>query len=120
MSDALPGAGDVFETIALERHGRVAVLRLDRPQVRNALNRRMVDEMQVAFGRLDLDPEVGAVLLSGNGPSFCSGLDMSEARTQPEIAQAYVSSCLEIWATTWEAEISNKRARPTARASSSR
>jgi HK97 family phage portal protein len=35
-------------------------------------------------------------------------LDMSEARTQPEIAQSYVSSCLEIWATTWEAEISNK------------
>ena len=43
-------------------------------------------------------------------------LDMSDARTQPENAQAYVSSCLEVWGRNFEAEITSKLCRPGVRA----
>jgi len=44
-------------------------------------------------------------------------LDMSDARTQPEVAQAYVSGCLEVWGRNFEAEITSKLCRPGVRAS---
>ena len=68
------------EPVTVEHRDRVAVVRLNRPQVRNAMNRAMVDELARVFARLDTDAAVGAVVLCGNGPSFCSGLDLSEAR----------------------------------------
>ena len=43
-------------------------------------------------------------------------LDMSDARTQPEIAQAYVSGCLEVWGRNFESEITSKLCRPGVRA----
>lgn len=42
-------------------------------------------------------------------------LDASDARTQPEIAQQYVSSCLEAWSVSWMAETTSKLARPGVR-----
>jgi HK97 family phage portal protein len=43
-------------------------------------------------------------------------LDMSDARTQPEVAQAYVSGCLEVWGRNFESEITSKLCRPGVRA----
>ena len=50
----------------------------------------------------------GAKVVAGIFGVPAAYLDMSDARTQPEVAQFYVSSCLEVWASTWESEISNK------------
>ncbi|GMA94798.1 1,4-dihydroxy-2-naphthoyl-CoA synthase [Pseudolysinimonas kribbensis] len=62
--------------------GRVARVAIDRPEVRNAFRPRTVDELARALDDARQNPRIGAVLLTGNGPSpkdggwaFCSGGD---------------------------------------------
>ena len=68
--------GDVrYETAALER-GAIAKITIARPEVRNAFCPRTLFELQDAFDRARNDPEVGVVVLTGEGPdAFCSGGD---------------------------------------------
>jgi len=56
----------------------VATIMLDRPEVRNALNGAMCDELCAAAGRAAGDPSVRLVLVRGNGPVFCAGADVKE------------------------------------------
>jgi enoyl-CoA hydratase len=64
--------------LRVERHDRVALLTLDNPDRRNALGLAMVDGIVAAFEELEVDPEVGAVVVTGAPPAFCSGADLSE------------------------------------------
>ncbi|CAG7622111.1 1,4-dihydroxy-2-naphthoyl-CoA synthase [Leucobacter soli] len=78
-----PGAeGYTDITAHLSRDGRIARVAFDRPEVRNAFRPHTVDELYDALDRARVDPRVGVVLLTGNGPSpkdgvhaFCSGGD---------------------------------------------
>lgn len=56
----------------------VATLHLNRPDKRNALNAELVAVLKAALRESAADPEVRAVLLSGEGKDFCSGADLSE------------------------------------------
>lgn len=66
-ADAAAGFADV--TAHRSRDGRIARIAIDRPEVRNAFRPRTVDELLAAFDDARLDPAVGVVLLTGNGPS---------------------------------------------------
>jgi naphthoate synthase len=68
--------GDIrYETAAFEG-GSVAKITIDRPEVRNAFRPQTLNELQDAFERARNDPEVGVVVLTGEGPeAFCSGGD---------------------------------------------
>ncbi|HEV3225800.1 MAG TPA: enoyl-CoA hydratase [Acidimicrobiales bacterium] len=55
----------------------VAVVTLDDPDRRNALNLPMVDEIVETFDRLEADESVGAVVVTGAPPAFCAGADLS-------------------------------------------
>jgi enoyl-CoA hydratase len=55
---------------------RVAVVTLDDPERRNALNGQMVDEIVAAFDALEADEGVGAVVVTGAPPGFCAGADL--------------------------------------------
>src|SRR3954453_10387489 len=55
----------------------VAVVTLDDPERRNALNLEMVDEIVATFDRLEADERVGAVVVTGAAPAFCAGADLS-------------------------------------------
>lgn len=61
------------------RHGRVLQLTLDRKEKRNALNRELCRAILEAAEGAAHDPGVGAILLTGNGKSFCAGMDLDEA-----------------------------------------
>jgi enoyl-CoA hydratase/carnithine racemase len=66
-------AGEIqFETM-----GRVALIRLNRPQTLNALTMPMLAEIRQLVGRAEGDPEVTAIAFTGEGRGFCSGLDSS-------------------------------------------
>lgn len=66
------------ETIDLDRHGAVAIVRLDRPPV-NAVNRQMMSELRDCFADLSEDRTVNAVVLSAAGEkAFCAGIDLRE------------------------------------------
>ncbi len=67
---------DADEVLTVSRDGPILRLTLNRPQKRNALNERMAEEFERVLG--DMDPAVRALVLDGNGPHFCSGLDLSE------------------------------------------
>ena len=78
-----PGAADYTDITAhVSRDGGVARIAFDRPEVRNAFRPHTVDELYRALDIARQDPRIGAVLLTGNGPSpkdggwaFCSGGD---------------------------------------------
>lgn len=65
-----------YSTLKLDKDGGVALLTLHRPEVHNAMNQAMFLELNSAAGELSLDPEVKAVVITGEGPSFSSGLDL--------------------------------------------
>ena len=89
----------MFEALALEVADGVATLTLDRAEKRNAMSRRMIDELTEAAGRLAADDAVRAVVLTGAGDSFCAGGDLrwmkeqmaADAATRAEGARALAS-----------------------------
>jgi enoyl-CoA hydratase/carnithine racemase len=66
------------QPLLVERSGRVAILRLNRPHVLNALSHEMVDALVEAVGAAGSDPDVGAILLTAEGRTFCAGGDLTE------------------------------------------
>src|SRR5262245_66522956 len=77
-SEALPRwmkAAD-FEDIRYEKAEGIAKITIARPEVRNAFRPLTVEELERAFALARDDPEVGVVILTGEGPdAFCSGGD---------------------------------------------
>jgi len=61
-----------------ETQGRVALLTIDRPDARNAVNGDVAQGMEAAIDRLEEDDEVWVGVLTGNGPVFCAGADLKE------------------------------------------
>ncbi|MBI2824673.1 MAG: crotonase/enoyl-CoA hydratase family protein [Planctomycetia bacterium] len=72
-----------FETIKLEVDPRgVALLALNRPEARNAMSQRMIEELRAAGRRLAADAQVRAVVLTGAGDHFCAGGDLKGMQQQ--------------------------------------
>jgi enoyl-CoA hydratase len=67
-----------FETILLERKGRVGLITLNRPKALNALNSQVLDEMIVALDDLESDPGIGAIVITGSERAFAAGADIKE------------------------------------------
>ena len=72
-----------FATLRYEKRGRVAVATLDRPEVLNAYNVAMRDDLYAVLGAADEDPEVRVLVLRGRGRAFSSGGDLTEFGTAP-------------------------------------
>ena len=65
-----------YETADVEGAGSIAKITIARPEVRNAFRPGTLFELQAAFERARNDPEVGVIILTGEGPeAFCSGGD---------------------------------------------
>ncbi|MDQ4077768.1 MAG: enoyl-CoA hydratase-related protein [Chloroflexota bacterium] len=67
-----------FETIVVERAGSVVYLTMDRPEARNAMNFRMVQEVRDFFVSIRDDRSVRCVVLRGAGGTFSAGADIKE------------------------------------------
>ena len=65
-----------YTQIEVERRGRVAFVRLNRPKVRNAQSRILLEEMNRGFEELDADPSVHVIVLAGAGDHFSAGHDL--------------------------------------------
>ena len=67
----------------ITRHGKVAVLRVNRPEVRNALDLATVRELTAAIASLSADDAVGAIVMTGAGEAvFVSGADINDIRAR--------------------------------------
>jgi enoyl-CoA hydratase len=64
--------------IITEVRDGVAVVTMNRPDARNALNRELRAAVPAALTEFDADPDVHAMILTGADPAFCAGLDLKE------------------------------------------
>lgn len=78
-----------FETIALSSpSANVLHLQLSRPKTRNAMNMQMWTELAQAFDAIEQDSSVKAVIVSGEGKAFTSGMDLNVFATMQQVAQS--------------------------------
>lgn len=73
------------DALVLDRlDGGIAVLRLNRPAVLNALTDALVDELHAALAVLANDATLRVLVLTGTGRAFCAGFDLGEAAAAPD------------------------------------
>ncbi len=65
-----------YQTIEIEK-GITTYIKLNRPEVHNAMNETMIEELTDAFNKIPLDNKVRLIVLRGNGKSFCAGADLN-------------------------------------------
>ena len=63
--------------ILYERDGRIARVTLNRPEVLNAIDDRLPEELEAAVGKANSDPAVRVIVLRGAGRAFCAGYDLT-------------------------------------------
>ena len=81
--------------LEVEVSGGVGLLRLNDPGRRNALTGPMVEEIVAAVSRLDADPAVAALVVTGAAPAFCAGADLSELGASRESREAGLRAIYE-------------------------
>lgn len=79
-------------------HGAVATVLLDRAPVRNALSPPLLDDLELALSDIHQEKRVRAVVLSGAGDHFCSGIDLRVLRDVSELPEVESFTTLhEYW-----------------------
>ena len=73
-----------YDTLLVERRGPIGWLVFNRPQAGNAMDARMLDELEEAWRELDGDPEVRVIVTTGEGRAFQTGLDVVQLARQPD------------------------------------
>ncbi|CAH0306762.1 MAG: enoyl-CoA hydratase [Rhodococcus sp.] len=86
-----------YETILLERRGRVGTITLNRPKALNALNSQLMREVVSVVEELDADSEIGAILITGSERAFAAGADIKEM--QPK---SYMDVYLDDFFAAWD------------------
>jgi len=66
-----------YETLIVEGEEGGATVYLNRPDLHNALNEAMIEELTQVFAKLSQDSSIRLILLTGNGESFCAGADLN-------------------------------------------
>lgn len=77
-----------YQTLEVVRDGPLLHVRLNRPDVRNAFNGTVVEELQLAFREADRDEAARVVVLAGNGKSFSAGADLAWMQQQAALPEA--------------------------------
>ena len=70
-----------YEDLIFRKEKGVAVITLNRPETRNALETKMRDELLLALDEIEKDDEIRAVVITGTGRAFCSGGHISEIQS---------------------------------------
>lgn len=83
------------ELVVVEKRGAVARISLNRPDARNALNTQLRAELGSALRAAGKDPEVRAILLTGEGEDFCAGADIYELERRGVLDSAWADERLD-------------------------
>ena len=65
------------DLILQQVQGRVAILTLNRPKALNALNDALMNELGQALLKLDVDDDIGAIIITGSEKAFAAGADIA-------------------------------------------
>jgi len=69
-----------FECIVYEKEDRIATIRLNRPQVLNAMNRQMWLDLKAALVDVKNDPSIKVLVITGSGRAFSTGADLKDSK----------------------------------------
>ncbi len=71
-----------YETIIVEIHGAVGVIKLNRPEALNALNSKLIGEVNKAMDSFEKDKAIGCMILTGSDKAFAAGADIKEMQNK--------------------------------------
>jgi enoyl-CoA hydratase len=71
-----------FECVIYSKEENIAIIRLNRPGVLNAMNKQLWLDLQVALEDARNDPKIGALILTGEGRAFSTGADLKESKNR--------------------------------------
>jgi enoyl-CoA hydratase len=93
--------------IQIEQLGAVRRIWLNRPEMRNAQNKELLDELDLAFSQAEEDPNTNVILLAGRGAHFSAGHDLKQAQAERSSfsveerwayeSKRYFGYCMRIW-----------------------
>ena len=95
-------------SVLYEVEGRIARITLNRPEVLNALNRQMIEDLRQTVLRFNDDDEAWVAVVTGAGRAFCAGRDLKEraednaSGRQPRAGESMYGDSLSMWPTTWK------------------
>ncbi|OWW20086.1 crotonase/enoyl-CoA hydratase family protein [Noviherbaspirillum denitrificans] len=81
----------IYQSFETRMEGAVAVVMLNRPERRNALDEQAVEELEHYFSRPPA--EARAIVLAAKGPHFCAGLDLKEHHTKERSPAEFMRVC---------------------------
>ncbi len=87
-----------YNTIQVETHGRVGLIRLHRPQALNALNAELAGELNAAVNAFEADPGIGCIVITGSEKAFAAGADIKEMADK-----SYMDTFMGNFAAGWDA-----------------
>lgn len=103
-----------FETLLFSKDDGVAWVSLNRPKVHNAINKRMQEELREVWHDIRYDNDVRCVVLTAEGPSFCTGIDRAEAISD-ENTEAMATGDFPDYPTPWMYDDPGRDVGPKAR-----
>ena len=85
-----------YQNILVETKGRVGIIRLNRPQALNALNKALMIELVQAIDAYEADDNIGCLLITGSDKAFAAGADIKEMADKSFI-DAYLGNFAASW-----------------------
>ncbi len=85
-----------YENIIVETRGKVGLIRLNRPQALNALNRALIAELTKALDAFEADANIGCIVVTGSDKAFAAGADIKEMADKT-FTEAYMGDFAANW-----------------------
>ncbi|MGA2940880.1 MAG: enoyl-CoA hydratase [Xanthobacteraceae bacterium] len=85
-----------YDNLLVESRGRVGLIRLNRPQALNALNRALMRELGQALSAFEADKEIGCIVITGSEKAFAAGADIKEMADK-EFTDVYFDDFCADW-----------------------
>ena len=85
-----------YDNLLVESRGRVGLIRLNRPQALNALNRALMRELGQALAEFEADKNIGCIVITGSEKAFAAGADIKEM-AEKEFTDVYFEDFCADW-----------------------
>ena len=87
-----------YENLLVEKRNQIGIIKINRPQVRNALNNETVTEILAAFEELENDQEIGVIIFTGVGEkAFAAGADINQLTTRKAMEAFKTGSMSDVY-----------------------
>ena len=77
-----------YETICIEKNADIATISLNRPEIHNAMNEKLMKDLTKVFHEISKDDAIRIIVLTGKGSSFCAGADLNWMKSMVNYSKA--------------------------------